>query len=179
VTNLPVPVPRTATVSEVETGAYANSVRDALNFLINIPICTQFQSVTQTLTTSGTNYAVTCDSTAVDTYGGHSNSTNSSRYTAQVAGWYLCAGAVCFNGGGGGTYRKCQIYKNAVVVAYAAAQVALVSGAFATTVPVAPTIVFLAVGDYVEIYATCDSAGLTITPNTANESYLTAVWVHS
>lgn len=176
--NLPVPVPRTYTVGETETGAYFNATRDALNFLIGLPIATVFQTAQQGLTAGGST-AVTFDSTAVDTYGGHSTSTNISRYTAQVAGWYLVGGSVPMNGSGGGTNRKAQVAVNGTVVPYATAQVPPVNSAsIATAVALSPTIVFLNVGDYVQIIASSDAL-VTITPNPTNQAYMTVVWVHN
>jgi hypothetical protein len=180
VTNLAVPVPRTFTVGEYETAAYFNAnVRDGVNFLLQLPIATVFQTASQLLTAGTTGAPVAFDSTAVDSYGGHSNSTNNSRYTAQVAGWYLVGGSVPMNGTVSGTYRKCQIAVNGTVIAYATAQVPQVNSASnATAVAISPTIVFLNVGDYVQLIAISD-ASVTLTPNTSNEAYMTIVWVHN
>jgi hypothetical protein len=179
-TNLAVPSPRTFSVNEVQTAAFLNSIRDALSFLVNVPIATIYQTASQTLTASGTAYAVAYDSTAVDTYGGHSNTVNNSQYVSQVPGWYIVTGAVVFSPSTSGTYRKIQGYHNGSVVAYAASQVPGVNNASnATAVPIAPTIVYLNAGDYIQLYATCDVAGLTITPNASNASYATILWQHS
>lgn len=93
---LPVPSPRTFSVQEVEVAAYLNAVRDALTFLVNPPIATCFQGISQGLGGSGTTVMITYDSTAVDTYGGHSNTVNNSEYVSQAAGWYLITGGVCW-----------------------------------------------------------------------------------
>lgn len=63
---LPLPIPRTFTVAEVETAAYLNSVRDGLNFLLNPP---HFKGsiTTATALTTGTNIAFPV---VEDTYGG-------------------------------------------------------------------------------------------------------------
>ena len=73
-----------------------------------------------------------------------------------------------------------QAYRNAVAIPYAASQVPpVVSGTNATTVPTAPTIVFLNVGDYVQVYANTDVSGLGIFANVSNQSYMTVVWMHA
>lgn len=177
--NLPVPVPRTYTVGETETGAYFNATRDALNFLINIPIATVYQTVVQTLTTSSNVYMVTFDSTAVDTYGGHSNSTNNSEYVAQVAGWYLVTGGVCFQQSGSGTNRKAQVYHNGAVVPYAPTQLPPVSATYATSIPVPPAFVYMNVGDYVQIGASADVTGINTLASNGNESSMTIIWMHA
>lgn len=177
--NLPVPVMRNFTVGEYETGAYFNaSVRDAINFLLMLPIATVYQTATQGLSANSST-PISFDSTAVDTYGGHSNTVNPSRYTAQVAGWYLVGGAAPMNNSASGTNRKLQIYYNGTPVAYATAQVPQVNSATtATAVALSPTIIYLNVGDFVSLYATSDVA-VNITPNSTNQAYMTVVWVHN
>jgi len=181
VPNLAVPIPRTFSVGEYETAAYFNAnVRDMGNFLLGLPIATVFQTATQTLTASGTQYPVTFDSAAVDSYGGHSGTTNPSRYTAQVSGWYMVTGTVFYNPSTAGTYRKAQMAVNGTKIAYATSQAPQVnSSTNGTGLAIAPTIVFLDPGDYVEIWASADVAGLGITPNPLNESYMTIFWVHN
>jgi hypothetical protein len=179
VTNLAVPVPRTFVVGEVETAAYFNtSVRDTSNFLLGVPIATVYQTLSQSLT-SGAATPVTFDSTAVDTYGGHSNTVSPSRYTAQVAGWYLVGGAAPMAGSGSGTYRKLQIWYNGAAVAYATSELPPPSTSAAAVTPaLSPTIIYMNVGDFVGVYATADTSGVSVTPNTANEAYMTVVWAH-
>lgn len=178
--NLAVPIPRTFVVGEYVTAAYFNSnVRDTASFLLMLPIATVFQTASQGVSAGSTGAPVNFDSTAVDSYGGHSNSTNNSRYTAQVAGWYLVGGSVPMNGTASGTYRKSQVAVNGSVVAYATAQVPQVNSATtATAVAVSPTIVYLNVGDYVQLYAISDAA-VTLSPNSTNQAYMTVVWVHN
>jgi len=180
VANLAVPVPRTFVVGEVETAAYFNSsVRDTANFLLGLPIATVYQTAAQSLT-SGSPSPVTYDSTAVDTYGGHSNTVSPARYTAQVAGWYMIGGAAPMAGSGSGTYRKIQIWYNGAAIAYATSELPPPSTSAAAVVPaLSPTIVYMNVGDFVGIYASCDTTGVSVTPNTSNEAYMTVVWIHN
>lgn len=176
--NLPVPVPRTFTVGETETGSYFNSQRDALNFLIGLPIATVYQATSQTFGGVSSLNPISFDATAVDSYGGHSNTVNPTRYVAQVAGWYLVGGACIFNGAFSGTSRKIQVYLNGTAIPYAAAQVPLVSGSLGTNVPLSPTIVFMNVGDFVSIYGSADVNAIT-TAVGLNASYMTVFWVHN
>lgn len=179
--NLAVPVPRTFTVGETETGAFFNSsARDTDNFLLNLPIATVYQTVSQSFGSANGNNPITFDSTAVDSYGGHSNTVNNSRYVAQVAGFYLVGGAIVFGASTSGTYRKVQVYVNGVAIAYAVAQVGPVaSSTFATTVPVSPAIVYLNAGDFVSLYGICDVSALPTVANTTNQSYMTCIWMHA
>ena len=179
---LAVPAPITFIVGNDVTASQLNTnIRDAVDYLIGPPIATIYQTASQTLTNANTSYALTFDSTAVDSYNGHSNTVNPSRYVAQVPGWYLVTGAAVFSPTTSGNYRKAQVYKNGTAVPYATGQVPQVSSSsFATAVAVAPTIVFLnGTGDYVELYATCDIANLTTTPNANNECFMTVFWLHS
>lgn len=178
--NLAVPVPRTFVVGEVETAAYLNaSVRDTSNFLLGIPIATVYQTAAQLLT-SGSPSPVSFDSTAVDTYGGHSNTVNPSRYTAQVAGWYMIGGAAPMAGSTGGTNRKIQVYYNGTGIAYATSELPPPSSPAIAVVPaLSPTILYLNVGDFVSIYASADTTSVSVTPNTGNEAYMTVIWIHN
>ncbi|HZP55027.1 hypothetical protein [Actinocrinis sp.] len=174
-TNLPVPVPRTFTVGEVETGAYLNSLRDALNFLINVPIVTAGQASVQSIPNT-TWTSLTLDTTVVDSYGGHSNTTNNSRYTAQVAGWYLCCGTCGFAANATG-FRQIRLAKNGAQVTFSVATLPVVAATVATVI-VTPTLqVFLAVGDYLEVQGFQSSGGALNT--TGADPSLTATWVHA
>lgn len=176
-TNLPVPSPRTFTVGETETASYLNSLRDALNFLVNVPAAYVTQSATQSLTSSAWT-ALSFDVTVFDSYGGHSNSTNNTRYTAQVAGWYMvfgCASTVANSTG----QRGAAVAKNGTRVQGAAGFMQTTS-ALPPTVPSPPTIVFLAVGDYVEINAYQNGANPLATNSSSDlDSSMTVVWLHS
>lgn len=171
--NLPVPSPRTFQPNEIETGANFNSLRDGLLFLLNPPEAVVYQTTVQTLTT-GTPAMVSFDTTSVDTYGGHSNVTNNSRYTGQVPGWYWVDGTVAFNNIAGGN-RLLQIFKNgSVVPQYAYAGPAGSTNIF-TTINCSG-LVFLAAGDYLEIQAFQDSGGNIATHTLA--SSMAVDWRH-
>lgn len=177
-TNLPVPIPRTFSVSEVQTGAYLNSLRDALNFLVNVPACFVTQSATQSLTSSAFT-ALTFDQTVFDSYGGHSNSTNNSRYVGQVAGWYMVFGCGCFAVNTTGQ-RGAATAKNGTRVQGAAGFTQTTSAL--SPAPVSPpTITFLnGTGDYVEIQAYQNGANPLATASGADlDSSMTVVWLHA
>jgi hypothetical protein len=126
------------------------------NFQLNRPQFSIYQGVSQTFTTA-TFAAVTFDSSLVDTYNGHSNSTNNSRYTAQVAGSYLIAGGTGWasnaTGGRGGSF-----YKNGATPIGASTVVGAVSGVL-TIAPLTAALVQLNVGDYVELWGYQSSGG--------------------
>lgn len=178
-TSLPVPVPRTWTPGETEVGAYLNTIRDAINFLLNTPFAEVYQSTVTTLVT-GTATVLGFDATLIDTYGGHSNTTLNSRYTAQVAGWYELTGVVQFNPNSTGYrlayWRKNGAFPNPSTYNTELAQVS----PSATTVLLETLQLQLAVGDYVEMVATQTSGGNLNTFSGAGDSTRMSVrWIHA
>lgn len=175
--NLPVPSPRTFTVGETETASYLNSLRDALTFLVNVPAAYVTQSATQNLTSS-TWTALSYDQSVFDSYGGHSNSVSNSRYTAQVAGWYMVFGCACFASNTTGQ-RGAAVAKNGTRIQGAAGFIQTTS-ALNPAPPSPPTIVFLNVGDYVEIQAYQNGANPLATASGSDlDSSMTVVWLHA
>jgi len=174
VANLPVPSPRTFTTGETETGAYLNSFRDALNFLLNPPAATLVQVAALTSLTSGTWGAIGFDSSTFDNYGGHSNSTNNSRYTIQAAGKYLVGGAVAFTGTSTNA-RGAKVMKNGAVIQgpyslHAATTTRSMSESSAGF------IVPCSVGDYLELAGFQDTGGSLNTLISSDQaSFLTVV----
>jgi hypothetical protein len=77
------------------SAAFINAqVRDAINFLANPPICACYQTTAQTSIAANTWTPITYTVNKVDTYSGHSTTTNTSRYVAQVPGWYKVSGLI-------------------------------------------------------------------------------------
>jgi hypothetical protein len=169
--------PRTFSVNEVEVASYMNAVRDALTFLGNVPICNAVQATGQSVGSAAWT-SLSLDSTVVDTYGGHSNTTNPSRYTSQVPGYYLLNGCSSFPSNSTG-WRGARATKNGAAVNGGAGEYG--ANASGATVPASPTVlVYLNVGDYCETqgYQTSGS-GLTTSVNSDANCALTAVWVHA
>lgn len=126
-----------------------------MNFLQNKPAAVLQQTVSQTLT-SGTPAPVTFTGIILDPYSGHSG-TNTSRWISPVAAWYWVSGTVQYANVAGGN-RSLNVYKNGVQIPYYGGAYPAASAAVFPMVA-APALVFLAVGDYVEIYAYQDSGG--------------------
>jgi hypothetical protein len=179
VSNLPVPVPRTFSAGETEVGAFLNAgVRDTGNYLLNVPGAYLTQSATQSLANS-TWTAISFDQSVFDSYGGHSNVTNNTRYTAIVAGWYMVFGCVSYAGNASGN-RGTAVAKNGTRVQGACGFVPTIAVGNSPTTPSPPCIVFLNVGDYVEIDGYQTSGGaLATNSNSDLDSSMTIVWVHA
>lgn len=175
--NLPVPVPASEVPGNFITSALWNSnVYNGLTFLLNPPIFFGYQTAGQSLT-SGTALAVTLDTETLDPYGGHSTSTNTSRYTAQVAGTYLVWGCVCVNGATSQTYIAGFVAKNGAEQPGRSMLPANSSHTY--TIPVMPIPVVMAVNDYVEIWAQADGTSPTTHGSATQTSTMSVAFLHA
>lgn len=178
-TNLPVPNPRTAVAGEYEAAAYFNALRDAVNFLANPPLATLYQS-TATASANAVWIALGLDTTTQDTYGGHSNTTNNTRYTAIVAGTYEVCGTVAWPANSVGA-RGVRIMKNgSTVVTGSATFTGTTNGdVYAITTPAYQ--VPMQVGDYLEVWGFQSSGGALSTSVAAADirSSMNVRWVHA
>lgn len=140
------------------------NVLGGLNYLFGPVRFKGYSSTAQSLGTSTTSTVLTLDTEAVDSDGGHSTVTNTSRYVCQTAGLYYVSGAVTFATNGTGT-RTLQVFLNGAGITGSAIQAApsASNGASVFTA----TFVQLAVNDYVEL-ATWQNSGSTLTTSTSN-----------
>jgi hypothetical protein len=178
VTNPAPPQPRTFGVNEVQVAAYLNSVRDALLFLANPPVCNAVQATFQSIPTGTSWTSLAQDSTAADPYGMHSNTTNNSRATSQAAGYYMVFAAAAFASNATG-WRGARVAKNGASVAGGATEIGT-NPAGVTAISSPPVITYLNVGDYVESQGLQTSGGsLNSSVNSDADCSLTAQWVHA
>lgn len=161
-------MPRTvpASVSESPgnylTGALWNAqVKATMDFLMGsgtngVPRFKGYASTAQSLATGTTDIAITLDTEDYDSDNGHSTSTNTSRYTIQVAGTYLILGTLAFATNATGN-RKVGINVNGANARGGTSQ----SPGFAgnSWCACVATEQVLAVGDYVELAAWQTSGG--------------------
>lgn len=174
---LPVPTPRTFGVSEVETAAYLNSLRDAVTFALNPPVGQFYQSAVQSVP-NGAWTSLNFDLTDRDTYGGHSNVTNNSRYTAVVAGVYELTGGGGFATNATGTRDVAWAKNGTLLTAPGGTCTANAVSGLQTAVD-APTLqVFLNVGDYVELQAFQSSGGALNVATGQYGSLMGVKWIH-
>ena len=170
-----VPSTRVWVAGEVVTDAFMNNnVSAVLNYLLAPPIFKGIQTVAQTITT-GTFTAVTYDAEVVDSAGGHSTVTNTSRYTAVYAGWYRKGGGSTFAANATGR-RIHRLGVNASTMAGSASSVP----ANASILPWAfrNDRIFLNVSDFVEDFLFQDSGGnlATFVSNAEYEGTMTLDW---
>jgi len=173
-----VPDTKTFTNSVLDSSDINAFIRDPIRFLLNKPIAELRQTVAQSLA-SGAWQSLTFTTEDVDTdpagTGGHSNSVNTSRYTAVYAGWYLCSGGVGFDASAVGD-RGIRWMVNGTAV--------LGSGVFLATSPLLTTLVparvkriLLNLGDYLEMQAWQDTGGaLNTNVSGENQSSMSIAW---
>lgn len=145
--------------TELTAAIYKADITDSVNFLTNPPLAVLTVTTPQSgpASSAAANAALQFDTEVTDTYAGHSTSTNNSRYTAQVAGWYWVRSAVCWNPNGTGN-RVMAIYVNGAMLPYAQTQQPA-SSATNYTITEVSSHVFLGVGDYVETWVGQNSGG--------------------
>jgi hypothetical protein len=174
-----IPSTRLFTAGEVETGAYLNSaVTNLGNFMLGKPIFQAYQSTVQSIA-NGTFTPITFTSETIDRDNGHSTVTNTSRFTAQTAGWYFISGKVAYAANVSGQ-RLANWNVNGAQVSmtrYAPITIASIpSFALADN-----RLVYLNVNDYLELIGYQDSgvALNTFISGSIENCYMTAIWVSS
>jgi hypothetical protein len=164
-------------VGEYETAAYLNAnVRDGMNFLLNPPIAVIYQNASQSVG-NNTFTPLICDSTAWDTYGGHSNTVNNSRYYAQITGFYMIFAAVAFGPNSVGN-RGITLDKNGTPLSAPGFTTLVPSTNASNDVDIGVSgMVQLTAGDYVEPQIYQSSGGALNLASGA--SGFAVMWVHA
>jgi hypothetical protein len=162
-----VPVEITWVTGQVVTAAQLNAnLRDAINFLISPPLAILRQTVAGSFT-SATWTQVSFDTEDIDRDSGHSTVTNTSRYTAQTAGYYLCAGKISFaSNATGRRWTRWDVNGseiNATRLGFAP------SNGDVSEIPACSRWIFLNVGDFVELKGYQDSGGALNTVVTSGD----------
>lgn len=133
-----------------------------------------YQSSAQSIS-SATFASITLDQETIDSDGGHSTSTNPSRYVIQVPGTYFIIGEACFPSNGTGN-RGSRIQVNAANVQGAAAMIPT-AGGNACGAPCG-ALVALNAGDFVEVQGFQSSGGALNTATATDlSSSLKVLWV--
>lgn len=174
-----VPVSVTETPGSYITSAWQNAQVKALtDWSTGVPVFLAYQQTAQTVITS-TFTAATLDTEIFDTDGGHSTTTNTSRYTVQVAGKYRFEAAGVFTGNATGIRAVKLVVNGAASGVITSERVVAAINGFDTPVTTSATIQ-LAVGDYVEAQIYQSSGGNLATHTNASFEYVTymgAWWI--
>lgn len=171
-----VPASLTEVPGNFVTSALWNAQMKALtDFITSPPRFKGYATVSQSIASgSATPTVLALDSEYYDSDGGHSTTTNTSRYTVQVAGTYSITGGCAFGTNSTGN-RSVAIYVNG---AYAAGgnnqSVSFAGNSWAATVS---TDLPLNVGDYVELACWQTSgAALSTTVTSSFGPFLAVRW---
>ena len=162
-----VPVTRTWVAGEVVTAPHFNdNIRDVLLYLLARPLAVLRNTVSQTVS-SATWASLLMNTEDADTAGGHSTSSNTSRYTAVYPGWYRHSGL--YSPAANATGRRGTRWAvNGTAVASSQAMVQATS-ASETSVTAITKLIFLAVNDYSELQAFQESGGSLGTKTTSEQ----------
>lgn len=172
---LAVPVPGQFITGVDATAAFLNSnVHDAVTFLTNPPICACYPSTAQAISAS-TWTALTMNVNKVDSYSGHSTTTNTSRYVAQVAGWYSVTGTSSLVTS---TMGAVDIAINGTRVIGTVVGSATVAGPSLSTGQTT-AYCFLNAGDYVETYVFSNTAANTEVSGADFQCSMQVLWIHA
>lgn len=161
------PVPSLAapvTGTPISQAYLTQQVYNPLMFVLGKPVATLLQTSAWNTPNNVTPYnTVPWQSSGIDNWGGHSNSTNNTRYTVQVAGIYQLSGAVTWQANATGV-RAAEFMKNGSALGGTNLYMPASSSNF-FTVSLPAYIVACAVGDYLEIggYQSSGSALATVT----------------
>lgn len=173
------PTTHTFSAGEVVTDTTMNNnITAVLNFLMAPPICQARQTVAQSLA-NNTATVLTLDSEDVDSTGMHSTVTNTGRLTAVYPGWYAMLPGYSSAGNATGQ-RVMSLQVNGTGVNGSGATEPSPIAAISSRGTGRPMLVFLNVGDFVELSALQNSGGaLNTAVTTSEQSTLGAVWVSS
>jgi hypothetical protein len=162
-----VPVPLTVGSGLSSSSDFNEGVRDPLLFLMKRPMARLRQIVAQSIP-NGTPTALTFTASDVDqdwvtaTNAGHSNSVNTTRWTANYAGWYECSGGVSFAANVTGA-RGCYWSVNGTLALGVEGIGAPTPGGATHGQPARVETLYLNVGDYLELLALQISGGALLT----------------
>lgn len=157
-----VPVSAQKSPGDYITGALWNAGPKALcDWTTAQPVFAGYQATLQSVT-SGTWTSLSIDTETLDSDGGHSNVTNTTRYTAQIAGTYLVLGFAAF-AANGTAVRGSRIALNGTAIRGTQTNVNTNTGSVWSSPcwAVQP----LVVGDYVEVQGFQNSGGALNTYN--------------
>ncbi|MFJ2630825.1 hypothetical protein ACIO6U_02525 [Streptomyces sp. NPDC087422] len=159
------PVMPTEAPGNYNTGSLFNATTKALgDFLTNPPRYKGYATSAQALLSGTTLVPITLDTDDYDTDGGHSTTTNTSRYVCRVAGTYTITGCLGFNSSATGN-RGAGITINGTSARGSITQQGGIASNSWCAIVTCDAV--LAIGDYVELVGWQTSGGSLNTAVTA------------
>ncbi|MBM9504518.1 hypothetical protein [Actinacidiphila acididurans] len=165
--NVPVEVP-----GNFNTSALFNTMGSITNYLLAPVRFKAYTTTAQSIVSSTLSTPLGLDSEIVDSDGGHSTTTNTSRYVCQTAGLYAVYGSTGYVTNANGA-RALQISVNGTAVVGSTVQSAPTSTNSASVTCF--TLVQLAVSDYVEL-GTWQNSGSTLATSNAASATTMCLW---
>lgn len=162
--------------SFIASALWNASLYNSIEFLTNPPAAAYQQVTTQSIVSGGAGTAaITWPTPVLDLYGGYVAG-NPTRYTGQVAGYYLISGSVSYATNATGN-RLAEIHKNGAGGAIVQGAVLACTTANSTTVAVTGLVFMNGTTDYIELFAYQNSgAPLGTTPSVTS---LNIIWMHA
>lgn len=174
-----VPVTRTWVAGEVVTAAYMNNnITAVLGWLLSPAICQVRQIVAVSIANGGSGIVMTYTAEDVDSTGMHSTVSNTSRLTAVYPGWYSANATNAYASAAAGVRGGVWNVNGAGMNGSNTFLTAPPTVAATITATLRPVLLFLNVGDYIEVRGYQTSGGALNTAISAGEqSTASAVWV--
>lgn len=170
-----VPVIASQSPGNFLTGALWNASVKALgDYLTGKPMFFGYQVTGQSVA-NATFVSATIDTEVIDTEGGHSTTSNTSRYVFQVPGWYRLDGVGVFATNSTGI-RGTKFLKNGGTTVIGSENVIPATSNFLSITPTTGW-VQAAVGDYVELQVYQSSGGALSTSSNTGQDYITCMRV--
>jgi hypothetical protein len=156
---LATPTPYQWQVADIGSASLLNAqLFNGLTYMLGPPVFVGYQATVQSIPNSSWT-ALSLDATTTDPYGGHSNSTNNSRYTCQagVAGYYTCCGVYASASNSSG-FRAVTLQVNGTHVVGSSVY-SPNNGSVEVGVATPVKDVYLNAGDYIEVAGWQSSGG--------------------
>lgn len=152
------PTPYSWSVGDVATTAILDGIRDAQTWAQNPPDFVAYQATVQSIPNTAWT-PIAFDTNVLDSYTGHSTTTNNSRYVCQsgAAGWYTACGVVAYSGNATG-FRTARLQVNGSPLIGGAGYLNN-DGSVEDGIVTPTRDVFLNVGDYLEVAGYQSSGG--------------------
>ena len=170
-----VPSPRTWAVGELLTAAKLNTdLRDGINFLLNPPRAL-ITDPTPTSISGSTMTTLSWGSEEYDNDGGHSTSSNTSRYTVQTAGRYEYLANINWTQTGAGN-REVYVRKNGTTDLRIAYTNNPSTGTWTSTIQCHGDSLLVA-GDYLEVRLFQNTVNTASVSNGADRTFFKVAWI--
>ncbi|WP_433537601.1 hypothetical protein ACQPZK_07600 [Micromonospora sp. CA-249363] len=150
-----------------------------LGFLVQPPLARLRQTVAQAIpniTATALTFTTEVVDNDIDGVGGHSTTTNTTRWTARYPGWYRVSGGCAFANNSTG-FRLLSWSVNGSIIPGVDVLLAAVSGN-TTRIPARTAVIYLNEGDYLELKAYQSSGGsLNTAVGSDEQASMDVLWV--